>query len=587
MTFSHAAPVLVFDFADRGGAPRRLYFTSPREILVAESPGEVPGVLGKVEEAARAGLYAAGYVAYEAAPAFDPALAVRAGAKVPPAWFGLFDSPAPDSPPASRGGFEISAWAPGVGRDEYRRNVARVREAVARGDSYQVNYTFRMRARFRGDDFALYELLAANQRTPFCAYLDTGRFRVLSASPELFFRRRHHYITTRPMKGTARRGRWAEEDEEIAARLAASEKERAENVMIVDLLRNDLGRVAEFGSIVVRDLCTVERYPTVFQMTSTVEARARAGVSLADLFAATFPCGSVTGAPKVSTSRLIAALEDSPRNIYCGSIGLVAPGGEAVFNVAIRTLLLDAETGEAEYGVGGGITWDSEADAEYEEALAKAAVLTEARPPFELIETLRLERGHYALLERHLKRLRDSARYFDFDDPTDAARSELSQLAASAPPGPLRVRLLASPNGKVRVESAPLEDLPEGPLPVALALSPVRRAERFLYHKTTRREFYDIHRAARPEAFDVLLWNEDGELTEFTHGNVVVEIDGRRLTPARGCGLLAGTMRAELLESGEIREAVISRARLESCTMLWFVNSVRGLAPARLMPAPF
>ncbi|HEX8160592.1 MAG TPA: aminodeoxychorismate synthase component I [Pyrinomonadaceae bacterium] len=576
MNSSPDGTLLVFDFADEGGARKRIGFRDPARVIVAESAGEVRVALREVQSAAAAGYYAAGYVGYEAAPAFDAALAVRAGAKIPPLWFGVFDNPERRDEHEPPGQYAVSEWSPEVDRQTYERNFRLAREAIARGDTYQINYTFMLRARFAGDDFAFYRQLAASQRADYCAYLRLGRFCIVSASPELFFRWRGVEIAAKPMKGTARRGRWLEEDDALAEGLAASEKNRAENLMIVDLMRNDLGRVAEFGSVGVRDRCVVERYPTVLQMTSTVEARTRAGVSLEDVFAATFPCGSVTGAPKVSTTRLIAALEASPRNVYCGSVGFVAPGGEAVFNVAIRTALIDRETGEAEYGVGGGITWDSAAAEEYEEALSKSALLSEGSPRFMLLETLRLERGAYALLPRHLRRLDESARYFGFRVSPEAARAALDEHAASFPDEARRVRLLASEQGEIHVESAALAELPTGPLRVALATAPVRRADRFLYHKTTRREVYDSHRARHPAAFDVLLWNEGGEITEFTNGNLVVEIEGRRLTPARASGLLAGTMRAELLERGEIGESVVSRADLARSSRMWLVNSVRG-----------
>ncbi|MFL6228755.1 MAG: aminodeoxychorismate synthase component I [Pyrinomonadaceae bacterium] len=569
-------PLSVFDFADERGQARRLCFAAPVKIIAAESVAGVSDALAQVEEAARAGYYAAGYVAYEAAPAFDPALVVRVGAKAPLVWFGIYTAPVPDPSPAPTRPFELTDWTPSADPEAYARNFAAAREAIARGDSYQINYTIRLRARFSGDDFALYEQLASRQQSAYCAYLNTGRFKILSASPELFFRWHDGRIVTRPMKGTARRGRWLEEDEAYASWLANSEKNRAENVMIVDLLRNDLGRIAETGSVRVRDLCTVERYPTVFQMVSEVEARTRARTTLGDVFAALFPCGSVTGAPKISTTRLIAALEDSPRGVYCGAVGIVSPGGGAVFNVAIRTVVIHSETGEAEYGVGGGITWDSVAEEEYDEALVKAALLTAAPREFELLETLRLEGGDYTLLARHLARLADSARYFDFDFSPEAARDALSDHAARHPYGAQRTRLLAARDGGLRVESEPLENPHAGPRPVALADTPVRRHDPLLCHKTTSREVYDSHRAQHPDAFDVLLWNEEGEVTEFTNGNLVAELCGERLTPARGCGLLAGTMRAELLERGEIREAMITRADLARATRMWFINSVRG-----------
>jgi para-aminobenzoate synthetase/4-amino-4-deoxychorismate lyase len=565
-------PAAVLDFADDYG---RAFFTNPVEIVSAHSHAEVRPALGRVERAAAQGLYAVGFVAYEAAPAFDRALSVRRHSDdLPLLWFGLFERLSELE--HTGGEFRVSDWTPSITRAEYERNVEAAREAIARGDTYQVNYTFRLRARFEGDDFAFYERLRAAQRTRFGAYVNAGRFRVLSASPELFFRRSGRRVETRPMKGTATRGRWREEDAAAAGRLKASEKERAENLMIVDLLRNDLGRVAEVGTVKVEELFRVERYPTVLQMTSAVAARLREGVTLEELFAALFPCGSVTGAPKVSTSRFIAALEDSPRGVYCGAVGFVAPGRDAVFNVAIRTVVVDTETGEAVYGVGGGVTWDSTPGGEYAEALAKAKLLTEDAPDFELLETMRLDESGYRLLEEHLARLEASAEYFDIPANVAEVREALARHAAEHDGAPRRVRLLVSQDGRARVESAPLLEFPPGPLRVALALSPVKKSDRFLCHKTTRRGQYEARRAEVPGVSDVLLWNEAGELTEFTNGNVVVELEGKRWTPPRECGLLAGTFRAELLRGGEVAERVLSKDDLARASRVWFVNGVRG-----------
>jgi para-aminobenzoate synthetase/4-amino-4-deoxychorismate lyase len=574
-------PAAVLDFPDDCPGAGRAFFTNPVETVTAHSHEEVRPALRRVERAAAEGLYAVGFVAYEAAPAFDRALTVKQhSADLPLLWFGVFDGTSGIQ--TAGGEFRVSDWSPSITRAEYEHNVETVREAIARGDTYQVNYTLRLRARLEGDDFAFYERLRAAQRTRFGAYVNAGRFRVLSASPELFFRRRGRRVETRPMKGTAARGRWKEEDEAAAARLVASEKERAENLMIVDLLRNDLGRVAETGAVKVEELFRVERYPTVLQMTSTVAATPREGVTLEELFAALFPCGSVTGAPKVSTSRFIAALEDSPRGVYCGAVGFVAPGGDAAFNVAIRTVVLDAETGEVVYGVGGGVTWDSTPGGEYAETLEKAKLLTEDAPDFELLETMRLDESGFHLLEEHLARLGASAEYFDIPVNVAAVREALARHAEEHDSAPRRVRLLVSAEGRARVESEPLVGLQSGPPRVALALTPVKKSDRFLYHKTTNRGQYAARGAERPGAFDVLLWNEEGELTEFTNGNVVVELGGRRWTPPRECGLLAGTFRAALLRGGEVAERVLTKDDLARATRVWFVNGVRGWVEVNL-----
>jgi para-aminobenzoate synthetase/4-amino-4-deoxychorismate lyase len=533
-------------------------------------------------------------VAYEAAPAFDPALGVRtgsaAGDRIPLLWFGLFRSPRrlPGGGVPGAGAFRVSEWQPSLARAEYEGRVRAVRAAIADGATYQVNLTLRLRAHFAGDDFAWYRTLRDAQRAPYAAYLDLGRWHILSASPELFFRwdPGSGRIVTRPMKGTSRRGRWLEEDARHAEILRSSAKERAENVMIVDLLRSDLGRIAAPGTVRVPELFTIETYPTVLQMTSAVEASPRPGTTLDDVFAALFPCGSVTGAPKVATMGLIADLEDSPRGVYCGAIGYVAPGGEAVFNVAIRTVVVDAETGTAAYGVGGGVTWDSTADAEYREIEAKAAVLTEPARDFDLLETLRLEGGEYYLLERHLARLSASALYFGVPLDEAEVRAALLSYAGARRRIPRRVRLVVAPDGAVRVEGVPLNSLsPDEPLPVSLARSPVSRSDRFLFHKTTRRAVYDERRRAGGDGvFDVLLQNEEGEVTEFTTGNLAVAMEAGLpwWTPPRGCGLLAGTLRAELLERGVLRERVIRVDDLAHASRLYFLNSVRGVLPVRL-----
>ncbi|HWJ24888.1 MAG TPA: aminodeoxychorismate synthase component I, partial [Gemmatimonadaceae bacterium] len=528
------------------------------------------------------GLHAVGYVAYDAAPAFDPALAARRRAGMPLLWFGVFREPrdatamlAAATPDAGS-----ARWEPSASRAEWDAAIECARAAIGRGDFYQVNHTLRLRAPAPEDALALWARLRdAQGREAYHAFLDIGGAQVVSASPELFFRREGGRIETRPMKGTARRGRFPAEDDARRAALLASPKERAENVMIVDLLRNDLGRVAEVGSVRVPRLFDAERYPTVWQMTSTVEATLRADATLVAIFDALFPCGSVTGAPKVAATRFIAERECSARGVYCGAIGVVRPGGDCTFNVAIRTLVV--YDGVAEYGAGGGITWDSAPAAEYDEALAKAAVLTTSAPTFELLETLLLEGGEYPRLERHVERAGASARYFGYADPRAAMRAALAAHASErGAAGRWRVRALADHDGRVRIESTALAgDAGDALLPVALARTPVSRDDRFLFHKTTHRATYDARRAQWPDAFDVLLWNEEGELTELTIGNVVLELDGERWTPPVECGLLAGTFRAELLERGAVRERVMRITDLARASRVWLVNGVRGWVP--------
>lgn len=557
---------------------RRLVFRDLVVVLQAASLEQVEPVLRGVDDHVRLGRHAVGFVAYEAAPAFDAALSARNPGPLPLAWFGIFDAPKAEAitPDAAPG--PAVSWRERTAAMSHAHAVEAIRRAIGRGDVYQVNHTVRLDVDVRGDVAALYRRLIAAQGGGYGAHLHTGRFEILSASPELFFRRDGDIITTQPMKGTARRGRWLEEDDRHAAALAASPKERAENVMIVDLIRNDLSRIAAPGSVHVPQLFEVHRLPTVLQMTSTIAATTRTGVSTWDVFAALFPCGSVTGAPKIAAAAMIAQLESDPRGVYCGAIGHVAPGGTATFSVAIRTLTIDHDTGRAEYGAGGGITWDSAGSAEYEELRAKTAILTDDLPRVDLIETLRLEQGRYARLPFHLDRLEASARYFGFDSAAvvrTAAERALADHARSVPVSRERVRIVVSPHASVRLEASPLEPAPTSPPVVTLASAPVRRHNRFLFHKTTHRAVYEQHRAQHPLAFDVLLWNEDDEITEFTIGNVVVELDGARWTPPRDCGLLAGAMRAQLLASGSIAERVIRRSDFARATRVWLINSVR------------
>ncbi len=587
-------PFSLYNFRDTLGTPWQFAFAHPEHVISAVRTDEVEPALQAVQECVDQGFYAAGYVAYEAASAFDAALPDGPRPNVPLVWFGLFRNHLAFPPNIAATPEEDAVpsltWQPSINRADYDNAIAAIREAIAAGETYQVNFTLRFLSRFEGDSFSLYQRLCAAQRgAGYCAYLDIGDHQVLSASPELFFHKHGRTVTTRPMKGTLRRGRWLGEDEAQIRQLKASAKDRAENLMIVDLLRNDLGRIAEIGSIEVPSLFDIERYPTLLQMTSTIMARTRHDVTLIDIFRALFPCGSVTGAPKVSTMHLSSALEDTPRGVYCGAIGMIKPGGDCLFNVAIRTIVVDAAEGNARYGAGGGVTWDSTSQGEYEELTLKAAILTEAAPPFNLLETLLLKEGEFVLLARHLERIAASAIYFNVIFPQNEAVRALNAFARTHPEGLYRVRLLVSQQAQVRVEGKPLEVLSDGLQKVVLAAGPVDRSDRFLYHKTTYRKALDRFRGpcACGEAFDVLLWNESRELTEFTTGNLVAEIEGRLWTPPRDCGLLAGTYRNELIDKGSIFERTIGIADIGQATRMCFINSVRGWVPVSLQPSTF
>jgi para-aminobenzoate synthetase/4-amino-4-deoxychorismate lyase len=555
----------------------------------ARALGDVLPALAEVEAGVARGLHAAGFLTYEAAPTFDPHLAAHAPRPdTPLLWFGLFRERREHGPMPVLSDAQLAApssigpFRPSTDRARYERDVARIQDWIAAGDSYQVNHTIRLTADFDGDEDALYARLAAAQRADFCAHIRLPGVSILSASPELFFRWTGGRLELRPMKGTRGRGRWPEEDDARAAELVASPKERAENLMIVDLLRNDAGRIAEFGTVRVPRLFDVERYPTVHQMTSTVEATTRPGTTLTDLLRALFPSGSVTGAPKVRTSEIIAELEGGPRGVYTGAIGFVSPG-EAVFSVAIRTLLLDRTAGRVELGVGSGITADSEPGAEYRECLAKAEFARAVPRDFQLLESLRFQTGGgYSLLAGHLARIGASARYFNFPWDEGEVATALDAHGAGLGAGVHKVRLLLGRGGELAVESEPIAAGAGGRVRVGIAAEPVDESDRFLFHKTTLRGVYRDRAAAHPDLDDVLLVNRRGELTESTTSNLVVKLGGELFTPPLEAGLLPGVLRTALLADGTIRERTVRPDELRRAEAIYLINSVRGWREAEL-----
>jgi para-aminobenzoate synthetase/4-amino-4-deoxychorismate lyase len=592
-------------------AGRALRFPAPYRVLAATRPDEVVGVLAEVDRATRAGGWAYGYVGYEAAAGLDDRLVTHPpAADGPPlAWFGLCGEPervpvlatAPDpAGSAPEPGPTASArWSPGWLPSAHRAGVERVRAHIAAGETYQCNLTVRMRGQLVGDPARLYADLAPRQQGAYSAYLDLGRYAVASASPELFFEWRADELTTRPMKGTARRGRHLAEDRAQARYLLGSAKERAENIMIVDLMRNDLARIARTGGVTVGSLCRLERYPTVLQLTSEVTGLLRPEVDLVEVFRALFPCGSITGAPKARTMELIRELEDTPRGVYCGAIGWVGPPGapsRARFSVAIRTAVVDRADGTAVYGTGGGITWSSDAAAEHAELLVKTAVLTGRPEEFHLLETM----GHTPAagirnLERHLRRLADSAAYFGWPLDVAEVRARLSPVTGAvigADPGAEvgLVRLRLWPSGALRVETAPAPAPLGRPVRLALDTEPVDSGAFWPYHKTSRREPYTTRAGRHPDADDVVLCNERGELTETTIANLAVRLDGRWWTPPLTAGCLPGVERGRLVELGELAERTLYPADLTSADDLAVLNSLRGWRPAVLadavVPAP-
>ena len=569
-----------------------LHFVWPNQIIAAHTLGDVLPALREVERLVEVNdWYAAGFLSYEAASAFDPALRTKESlrpeessareAGFPFLWFGLYRSPRVITLPQPEHPKEILNWQPTVDKETYNSAIEQIRNHIAEGRTYQVNYTMRLlQTDFTNNvwDFFLHLVQSQNNHA---AYIDLGRYVICSASPELFFQLDGETIICRPMKGTVKRGRTTFEDLKQSQWLKDSEKNRAENVMIVDMVRNDLGRIAKIGSVKVPELFTTERYPTLWQMTSTVTAKTSA--SLTDIFRALFPSASITGAPKVGTMRIISELESTPRRIYTGSIGYISPGRKANFNVAIRTALLDRETHKAEYGVGGGIVWDSTSADEYAEALLKAQVLTEQQPEFSLLETiLWTPEVGFSLRRKHIERMLDSADYFDYPISKEKIEEYLDQISSRFN-SPHCLRLLLDKYGALSSQSMlEPQSFAKHSIGMAargykaiLAKQTIDSDNIFLFHKTTKRDIYEAARRDAPNYDDVLLHNELGELTEFTIGNLAVELDGKLWTPPLSCGLLSGTFRAYLLETGEVAEKIIRVEELKDCTQIFMVNSVR------------
>ena len=636
-----------------------LLFTAPLRTCVVNQPAELPGLFAEVESAVAAGLFAAGFFTYECGSCFEPKAKMRPGRPGRPlAWFGIYqcsylfdhragqfvdgDPPGLDNPPAGNGAQESSAGQPldtvfGLTEPQYAERIAGIHDWIRAGDVYQLNFTAPLQVQAPGSPAALFARLSKRQPVEFGAFLhcQAGRH-ILSFSPELFFRLEERggtwRITTRPMKGTAPRGRTTREDRDLAEWLRNDPKNCAENVMIVDLLRNDLGRLCRFGSVKVESLFALERFRTLWQMTSTVTGELRPDVRFEQIFRALFPCGSVTGAPKVRAMQLLAGLEDEPRGIYTGAIGFFSRQ-RTVFNVAIRTLEL--ENGQGRMGVGSGVVIDSDAAEEFRECQLKAAFLSESRDrfpdQFSLVETM-LWRDGYPLIDLHLDRLEDSAHYFDFQFDRAAVKEALEAHAATfaniephvvpqslgAPSfprpfaervgnhetqpanTPRKVRLLLDSEGAPHITDEPLPNIPTPagapsfprlfaervgdhetqPARVRIASQRTDPSDPMLFHKTTHRPVYaKAFKAAAEAGFsDVLFLNTRGEVTEGAISNIFIEKNGKWFTPPVECGLLAGVYRRHLLETRpEIEERVLSIDDLRQANAIYLANAVRGL----------
>ena len=574
--------VLLDDARAAGAVPARLY-QAPVEIIEARDVASIKPALERLRAARHRALHAAGFLAYEAASAFEPVIGALPQAGTPLLWFGLFerfDEIAAADVAASLPD-PAAAWlgtpVPDIDRDTYAERFAEVHALIEAGDLYQANLSFRARVPLAGDPLAAYARLRGGARAGYGAVVWTGHDWLLSLSPELFFALDGGRLTTRPMKGTARRGATPEEDRAFAADLRDDAKQRAENLMIVDLLRNDLSRVAEPASVAVPELFAVETYPTLHTMTSTVTATLAPDQDAIDVLAALFPCGSITGAPKIRAIEALAGIEmgSAPRGPYTGAIGRLDATGGAMFNVAIRTLVIENGADHAQLGAGGGIVADSRMGEEWDEAQAKTAFVGAGVRRFDLIETMAFDPIEgIARLERHLARMKASATAFGFTFDRHAARNEL-QAATFRLREPKRVRLVLASSGAVAIEVAAMPAMPETPVAVTIAPLPVAPDDFRLRHKTSDRAFYDRARQGFETLFEV-----DGQLTEGSFTNLFVERGGVLLTPPLSAGLLPGILRAELIESGRAVEATLTRADLKHG---FFVgNALRGLVPATL-----
>jgi para-aminobenzoate synthetase/4-amino-4-deoxychorismate lyase len=561
-------------------------FEDLRAVECAQSYDQVLPALRRVEQAVESKNFCAfGFVSYEAAPAFDFALPTQLG-RMPLLWFGIFArSTLTTELPA---GFVCSAdrvqrleWQASVTQAEYKAKLENIRSFIRRGDSYQINYSLRLRSVWNEPLTPLWGALLTQPVAPYAGYLELEDYSIGSLSPELFFELQGDQLHIAPMKGTRARGRTAAQDYIQAQELRSSPKEQSENLMIVDLMRSDLGRVAMPASVKVEHSLEVEKFATTLQMVSRVSARSSA--TLLDIFAALFPSGSVTGAPKCRSMQIISQVEDSPRGIYTGAIGYILPQRKAKFSVAIRTLVHDKKAQQLEYGTGGGILFEADAAAEYEECLTKARALRHVEKPVSLLETMRWDPGQgYYLLVLHMQRLCESASYFSIALDERAVVQKLERYAEQFPDTSQRVRLVVSPKGEARIEHSKL--LPNSePVRIAIAKQAIDSTLVSLYHKTTNRSLYEQALHSCPEAEQVILWNERGELTEACTANLVLKIGERFFTPPISSGLLAGTMRQSLLQMGELNERLLYPEDLKHCSEIFLINSVRGWQRAALI----
>lgn len=560
-------------------------FSSPKEVLYSKNLHEVKTILDKLESKINENNdIAVGFLTYESAPAFDPAYRVNKESKLPLICFGLFE------------GFKetqildnseiitnkIYNWKIETSPSEYKKNFDYIKNQIELGYTYQINYTLRSHSESIQNPYEFFLEKAKN--SPFAAYIETDENIIISASPELFFSLENKRLFCKPMKGTSRRGKTFEEDLILMDALRASKKNKAENIMITDMLRNDMGRISEPGSVKVSSKYDIEKYSTVWQMTSSVESETTA--SITEIFQALYPCASVTGAPKIASMDIISRIEELPRGIYTGAIGYIAPNREAEFSVPIRTVVSDKNKNCAVYGTGGGIVWDSVWESEWDECLTKSKVLSvKDSSDFELFETMKWDTDSGVFLEEyHFNRLKDSASYFDFKFCDVRGKEIIDETMRNISNNLCVIRLFVNAKGGIRIETSEVPVfIKNQKYTVSLAKNPIQSENIFLYHKTTQREVYENAEGENLHSDDVILWNEEGNLTESTIANIILNIEGNWVTPSTNCGLLRGVYRESMLENGLIEERKIHKSEIADLSEITLINSVRGEFKAKLI----
>ena len=556
-----------------------LYFCNPCKILETYNIDEVERLL---IEASESGLYAAGFISYEASSAFDSAFINKKDFKLPLLSIGLYKDKIiyDELPNFKKKNYKVGKLIPSVSKNTFLNKIKKIKSNIEAGNTYQVNYSYRLNGTFTGDTYEFFKYLINNQNASYASYISTNNWSICSASPELFFSLKSNILTTKPMKGTAKRGKNLEEDILESNLLKNSKKNQAENIMIVDMLRNDIGKVAKKGSVETLKTFELEKYPTLWQMTSTIKGYVSHKVPI--IMKALFPCASITGAPKIKTMEIIENIENSPREIYTGTVGYITPGGDALFNVAIRTALINKKNKSISYGVGSGIVWDSIGEDEYEETQIKANILLSKRYNFDLIETMLWKPGTgVKLLKYHIKRIKSSADFFDRQFSEKNALNLINSVSSSSL---LKLRLLLKQNGLLILEKYPFANISKNKiLKIKLSSNKTHSSNLFLRHKTSIRDAYDNARKNINDCDDVLLWNENDEVTEGTIYNIAIFKNNKWLTPSLDSGLLNGVMRQSMIESGKLEECKITISDLKKANEIKLFNSVQGSKKAILI----